>query len=377
MLDNDFSPAGDQLTLVANVAGETAGELGVQPPGEQRIPTGDAYVAGRFVRYVAPPRIDDAETFSVRYLASNAAGETTPGDLQVTVVPGDRRNQPPEPPGLEGRAVAGDTLKLKVPGVDVDPDGDPVTLTGITTAPKLGRIIRLGANSLQYQAYPGSVGTDEFGYTVTDQLGAPASGTVRVAIVPPGTPQPPLAVPDTVTVEAGRTARVEALANDLIAAGDRVSIELVDPPAGVELASPQGPVLIDAPAERRAGPQRRGRLPDQQRARHVAGGDHGAHDHAVQQPARGLRRVRRGRRRATRSPSTCWRRRTTPTARPRTCGSRRCRPRPTSSRRSTAARSRSRAATSRGSTRSGSSTATAAPRPHRSTCRRSTPARRT
>ena len=123
------------------------------------------------------------------------------------MVPAERRNQPPEPPGLEGRAVAGDTLKLKVPGADIDPDGDPVTLTGIATAPALGRIIRIGANSLQYQAYPGSVGTDEFSYTVTDQLGAVASGTVRVAIVPPGTPQPPLAVPDTVTIEPGRTAR--------------------------------------------------------------------------------------------------------------------------------------------------------------------------
>lgn len=247
VLDNDFSPAGDELGLVANVAGQTAGELDVQPPGEQRIPTGDAYVSGRFVRYVAPSSIDDAEMFSVRYVASNPAGETTPGQIEVTVIPEGRRNQPPEPPTLEGRAVAGDSLKLKVPGAGVDPDGDPVTLTGITTAPTLGRIIRVGANSLQYQAYPGSVGTDEFGYTVTDQQGLSASGTVRIAIVPPGTPQPPLAVPDTVTVEAGRTARVEALANDLIAAGDRVDIELVDPPEGVELASPQGPVLIEAP----------------------------------------------------------------------------------------------------------------------------------
>lgn len=253
VLDNDFSPAGDELTLVANVAGQPAGELDVQPPGEQRLPTGNAYVAGRFVRYVAPGRIDDAETFSVRYLASNAAGESTPGRLEVTVIPTERRNQPPEPPGLEGRAVAGDTVKLTVPGAEVDPDGDPVTLTGISTAPKLGRVIRFGANSLHYQAYPGSVGTDEFSYTVTDPEGAAASGTVRIAIVPPGTPQPPLAVPDAVTVEPGRTARVEALANDLVADGDRVSIELVDPPEGVELESPQGPVLITAPTGESAG----------------------------------------------------------------------------------------------------------------------------
>ena len=248
VLDNDFSPAGDELTLVADVAGQEAGRLAVQAPGELRVETGEAYVAGRFVRYVAPADLDDAETFTVRYLASNSSGLTTPGRLEVTVVPADRRNSPPAPPALEGRAVAGDTLRLRVPGVGTDPDGDPVTLTGLGSAPTLGRLVTLGANSLVYQAYPGSVGTDEFTYTVTDGRGGTGTGTARVAVVAPGTPQPPLAVPDTVTVEGGRTARVEVLANDLVAPGDRVSLDLVDPPPGVELASSTGPVLIDAPA---------------------------------------------------------------------------------------------------------------------------------
>ena len=65
---------------------------------------------------------------------------------------------------LEGRAVAGDTIKLRVPGVGVDPDGDPVTLTGLGSAPTLGRVVQYGANSIEYQAYPGSAGTDEFSY---------------------------------------------------------------------------------------------------------------------------------------------------------------------------------------------------------------------
>ncbi len=177
VLDNDFSPAGDALDLVADVAGEGAGRLTVQPPGEERVPTGEAYVAGRFVRYVAPAALDDAETFSVRYVATNAAGLSTPGTVEVTVIPDQRRNQPPEPPALEGRVVAGDTLKLSVPGADVDPDGDPVTLTGITAAPGLGRIVGFGASSLRYEAYPGSVGTDEFGYTVTDGRGGTADGS--------------------------------------------------------------------------------------------------------------------------------------------------------------------------------------------------------
>lgn len=247
VLDNDFSPAGDELTLVADVAGQDAGRLAVQAPGEVRVETGEAYVTGRFVRYVAPADLADAETFTVRYLASNSSGLTTPGRLEVTVVPQDRRNNPPAPPALEGRAVAGDTLRLRVPGVGVDPDGDPVTITGLGSAPRLGRLVTIGANSLAYQAYPGSVGTDEFTYTVTDGRGGTGTGTARVAVVAPGTPQPPLAVPDTVTVETGRTARVEVLANDLVAAGDRVSLELLDAPPGVELASSTGPLLIPAP----------------------------------------------------------------------------------------------------------------------------------
>lgn len=246
VLDNDFSPAGDELGLVGHVAGETSGALTVLPPGDDDVPTGTAYVAGRFVRYVAPRGLDDAQTFTVRYLATNAAGDTAPGKAEITVVPADRPNEPPEPPALEGRVVSGDTVKLKVPGVGVDPDGDPVTLTGITSAPTLGRLMTYGANSLQYQAYPGSVGTDEFGYTVTDPQGAQASGTVRIAVVQPARPQPPLAVPDTITVEPGRVATVDVLANDLVADGDRVTVELLGAPDGVTLESEQGPVVIDS-----------------------------------------------------------------------------------------------------------------------------------
>ena len=35
----------------------------------------------------------------------------------------------------------------------------------------------MGANSLEFQAYPGSVGSEEFGYTVVDSRGAEATGT--------------------------------------------------------------------------------------------------------------------------------------------------------------------------------------------------------
>ena len=249
VLDNDFSPAGDELDLVADLPEQDAGVLVVRPPADdEEVPTGEAFASERFVRYVAPDDLEDAETFTVRYFAVNTAGQRAPGTLEIQVVPAARRNAPPEPPVLESRAVAGDTIKLRLPGAGVDPDGDPVTLTGIDSAPQLGRIVRFGATSLVYQAFPGSVGTDEFGYTVTDPQGAQAVGAVRVAVTSPGTPQAPLAVPDTVTTEPGRTARVDVLANDYVADGDRVEIELVGAPPGVRLETPQGPVLLEAPA---------------------------------------------------------------------------------------------------------------------------------
>lgn len=253
VLDNDFSPAGDPLSLVGHVAGEQPGQLTVQRPGDEKVPTGQAFVAGRLVRYVAPQQLTEEQTFTVRYLATNEAGDTAPGRAELRVVPLDAPNQAPEPPVLEGRVVSGDTVRLKVPGSGVDPDGDSVTLLGLGApgdghgAPQLGRVVRFGANSLEYQAYPGSQGTEEFTYLVTDAFGAVASGTVRVAVSPPGAPQPPLAVNDALTVEPGRRATIDVLGNDLLAAGDRVEIELVDPPAGAELESPTGPLLVDGP----------------------------------------------------------------------------------------------------------------------------------
>jgi len=247
VLDNDFSPSGDALSLVTHVTDETSGTLPVQIGGDQKVPTGAAFVAGRLVRYVAPADLTSTQTFTVPYLATNAQGDRAPGKAEITVVPVGKRNQPPEPPTLEGRVVAGDTVQLKLPGAQVDPDGDAVTVLGIASAPTLGRVVKYGANSVEYQAYPGSSGTDQFTYLLTDTQGAVSTGTVRVGVVPPGSPQPPLAVADAITVEPGRTARVDVLANDLIAAGDRVSVRLIDPPAGVELESDTGPVVMTAP----------------------------------------------------------------------------------------------------------------------------------
>lgn len=242
VLDNDVSPSGGELTLDQQVPGTPAGRLPVLGL-DSADGAGEAFVAGTFVRYVAPPRAAETETFEVPYVARGATGESAPGRLLVTVVPAGG-NLPPEPPDLEGRTVAGDAVRVRLPGVDLDPDGDLVTVVGVDEPPELGRVVRVGANSLLYQAFPGSTGTDQLSYRVTDSGGETATGVVRVAIVPPEQPQAPLAVDDRVDVEPGRTATVDLLANDAVAAGDRVALRLVDPPDGVRLRSRAGPVTV-------------------------------------------------------------------------------------------------------------------------------------
>ena len=251
VLDNDFSPSGGTLTLVSGSGAGTeagAGRLDVEPVGSHTGDTGAAFVSGRTVRYVAPSAVPGPQRFTIRYQAANEQGDTATGKLRVWVRPIRlRNNNPPEPPVIEGRTVSGDTVKLRLPGYGVDPDGDPVTILGLDSAPELGQVVRIGANSIDYTAYPNSEGTDEFTYRITDSLGARSTGTVRVSIAPPGPPQPPLAVADSITVAPGRTAVVDVLANDLVAAGSRVTVSLVAPPAGVRLRSDTGPIEMDAP----------------------------------------------------------------------------------------------------------------------------------
>ncbi len=249
VLDNDFSPSGGELGLVEHVADEGSGQLTVRPQGDEKVATGEAFVTGNFVRYVAPADLTDVHVFTITYLAANVEGVSAPGKIEVTVIPADRANQPPEPPTLEGRVVAGDSVTLRLPGAGVDPDGDAVTLLGVASAPELGRVVRTGANSIFYQSFPGSVGTEQFTYEVTDSFGGTATGTVRVAVAPPGKPQPPLAVDDTLTVEPGRTATVDLLANDHIASGDSVSVRLLDPPPGAKLETAVGPLELESPRD--------------------------------------------------------------------------------------------------------------------------------
>ncbi|USX52265.1 Ig-like domain-containing protein [Lentzea sp. HUAS12] len=232
VLDNDISPAGAPLSLQSNVQGAPGnGRLAVTTrDGRQDV--GSAYVSGDVVRYVAPDKTDAPFVADISYVAQNPDGDQAVGHAHVTVNPAPtpaNPNQPPAPEPVEVRVVAGDRVTITVPSSGADPDGDSVAVTGIASAPALGRVVGIASTTLTYEAFPTSNGTDTFGFVVTDSYGRTGESLVRVAVVPPGDPQPPVAVDDVVTAAPGARLAVNVLSNDVQAPGDTVTVEPLGP----------------------------------------------------------------------------------------------------------------------------------------------------
>lgn len=256
-LENDSTLSGGPLTLKANVPGAPGpGQLLVTDPVDPTSKdVGAAYVSGSAIRFLAPAKVASPRTLAIDYVAVTDTGESGSGRVMVIVQPlpsQAQANAIPTPEPLEARTVQGDTVTIPVATSGHDPDGDSSVVTGIASAPRLGRIMGFGPNSIVYQAYPQSRGTDVFTYSVSDAFGAMATASVRVAVVPAGDPQLAVPLPDTMTVAPGAHVTINPLANDLFAKGDPVTIVPLaqnNPklPAGVALQSPQGPVTATAP----------------------------------------------------------------------------------------------------------------------------------
>lgn len=232
----------------------------VEPTASPAIPGLLASNQGANVRVVAPAGVKAEEETTVSYVATDAAGTTAAGQLDVTIEPppsAANPDQAPEPEEVDTRETAGDIAIIKIPTDGIDPDGDTTAVTAVTVPPTLGRIVAIGPDTISYQSYPYSSGTDTFTYQVTDPYGLTGTAQVRVGILPPGPPQPPVAVDDVISAPPGANLHWNVLANDYIAAGDDATIvplTQTNPslPAGVRLAGDY--IYAKAPASASAAP---------------------------------------------------------------------------------------------------------------------------
>ncbi|MGD7789624.1 Ig-like domain-containing protein [Propionibacteriaceae bacterium Y1700] len=198
VLGNDSSPAGLPLTLTPELAEEPE--------------AGQAWTDGEYVRFVAPQTAGDHRAV---YQVTDSEGHEASAQVRFQVLGHDVENTPPEVAEVTGRVLAGTENRIVIPLEGLDPQGDAVRLLGIDSAPELGRVVSVDQRWLVYEAYEKSAGTDSFTYAVTDSLGARATGTVRIGVVPRDAKNnPPITVDDTVKAKPGRPVTVNALGND-------------------------------------------------------------------------------------------------------------------------------------------------------------------
>ena len=219
----------------------------------------------RFVRYVAPRgprRRRDLHHPLPRHQRGRASARPAPSRSRSSRPAGATSR--PSRPTLEGRLVAGDTIKLRLPGAGVDPDGDPVTLTGIDSAPDAwagssgSARRRWSTRPTPAASAPTSSATPSPTRSARAAAGTgPGRGHRRRARPSRRSPSPTPSPPSPAAPPA-----IDVLANDYVAAGDRVDLRAGRRAArACSLESPtRARCVIEAPAQ--AGePQRRGRLP--------------------------------------------------------------------------------------------------------------------
>ncbi|ADG75089.1 Fibronectin type III domain protein [Cellulomonas flavigena DSM 20109] len=227
-------PDGDPLTVLRELS--------------EPLPEGDGllFVSGDVLRYQAPNRALTARaTFQVQDTAGNVTGAT----VTVRVHESDPQTKsPPRPKDVEARVFEGDVVRIPVPLVGIDDDGDGVTLLGPASAPALGRITEVGPDWLEYEADRGSRGTEKFTYAVEDWVGQRAVASVRVGIAPrPSGAAGLVAVDDAVTLRPGQRVEVRVLANDIDSTGRELSLEAIEPPEGLDAQIQGRRIVVTAP----------------------------------------------------------------------------------------------------------------------------------
>jgi hypothetical protein len=232
VLQGATDPDGEPLELVP-------GAVTISPPG-----TGAASIEGAQLRYAAPlpASVTSVEQVDVDYQVEDTSGETTTGEVVVTVNPADSAHDAAPVPGeVDARVVAGGTLTIPIPTTGVDPDGDSVAVSGVVIPPQLGRILGVAAGSITYQAYPLSHGTDTLTYQVESSFGLTGEAEVRIAVTPPALVPAPVAVDDSVIAAPGSSVTIDVLAIDIIAPGDEATVE---PLSRTNATVPPGAELI-------------------------------------------------------------------------------------------------------------------------------------
>lgn len=190
-----------------------------------------------------------AGTYYVGYIVSN--GPQAFGLVRIDVRDPEEKNRAPVATRDTALLPAGGQVLIDPLANDEDLDNDVLVLQNVSTDPSL-QVRMIQRQMLEIKAVTTSSEPITLTYTVSDGHES-SEGTIVVIPAPPAASDHPVARPDQVTVLAGDTVSVRALANDMSPAGLKLTIddELPEEPL-------RGAAWVDGEYVRFAAPQEDG-----------------------------------------------------------------------------------------------------------------------
>ena len=160
-----------------------------------------------------------------------------------TVDVGDGGNTPPVAVDDLADTPVDTAVTIDVLTNDSDPDGDPLTVTGVTQ-PANGTVTINEDGTLSYVPATGFTGEDTITYTITDGNGGTATGEVVVTVEDgDGTNTPPVAVDDDITTGTDTPVTFDPTDNDTDPDGDPLTVtDVTDPDNGTVTVGDDGSV---------------------------------------------------------------------------------------------------------------------------------------
>ena len=157
---------------------------------------------------------------AITYTVSDGQGASPTGPLSVTVLSPDDTAaipavaQPDVVSAIVDKPVVIHPLDNDVPGADATNPQASLTLAGVVASPAGATVVTdIPTGALTFSA--SRPGIFQLTYGAAFGSAPVATGTIRVDVQPdPGTPLPPVAVPDTTIVHGTQAATVDVLAND-------------------------------------------------------------------------------------------------------------------------------------------------------------------
>ena len=178
------------------------------------------------------------------YTITDGRGGSDSATVTVTIHP-DSENIPPTTVPDTAEVEAGRTVSVDVLANDSDPEGDLLALSAVDAPAGSAQFTAAGVVTFTAPPSPGPVVVT---YTVLDERGAGAQGTLTVDVEPAGN-LPPHAENDVATTVVGHQVTVDVLANDTDANGDTLTLVRVDQQPGVTLSfTAQGQVTASGSA---------------------------------------------------------------------------------------------------------------------------------